>query len=625
MMNPEMARKLAIDLKDSYFLGQDGKNQFARVYSQKPVALYFDGIGKVYSNDPRHLDLARRLSTQLREAFPKDVRSDGLFGPTAIGGNFTELLTVAGCPMNPMTYNPVDNSKLREELNLNVNFNSTRHLRIYEEFLKIRYANHDDSRGKISKISGSGFPIFTHDISVKIAHLNHIATNVNQILDGIAQGNLSNVREQHAVILASSVVLRTQAEGGKVSEDGHVIPKERLVNDLEYALTSGERGKRFPASKQVTLDGIDLRGHFAGRARSAYSIPNPINSTFTAAIEGLRHYGDNLYEFTYKHRTREGQKKKVEKFKFFLPLDVGQYDQSMPWYMVEKWLEFLPFNDRARKVISMILKAPKFYSAVSSTHDPIWTGNPEDSNDYQSWGGLPSGAFLTSMMGKDLFTFTALTMFDDYFHDVVGNVDKILKGEHKYGLLNASDDTILMSNDQDFFTHLRSLQEVKGSMTNYFKVEIEDGFKFLGECGYVNEDNKFDICADIGSYFKNMLCPERGIDSRLRQYALYGMEIRRQIFQTHPKFFEAEELFLKLYRDIYKLDWNLMLEKNMVRPSVVDFGQVMSQADIEVRLDPKKLYYKYDHNDVSPDLIDQIEEKISEKNTAIMRAAILTI
>lgn len=603
------------------FVGQDALQQYSRVYKQRPVQVLPD----IYSNDPRFLQMMKELSYALRSTYPIDVREDGLFGETAVGTNFTELLTIAGCPMNPMTYNPNSNERLRYDLGLCSDFISARHRRIFLELIKVRYAKHDGSRGKISKISGSGFPLFTHNVETKISHLNHIVKNIDEILNLLAAEDFEALFKDHAMLLASSSVLRTQAEGGKVNDNGVVIPKERMVNDLEYALTNGRSGNRFAADKNVTVDGYTYSGHFAGRARSAYAIPNPINSMYTAAVEGLRHYADNTYEFTYKHRSKDDMKRKAKKFHHFLPLDVGQYDQSMPWFLVKLWIDVMPFTERAKKGVELILKAPKFYSAVNSIHSPCWTGDPFSKEGYTEWGGLPSGAFLTSMLGKDLFTFATLCMMDDFYHDVVGRVDSILKGEAEYGLLNASDDTILMSNDASFITNLRTIQETKGSMSSYFKVEIEPGFKFLGDCGYVDKDKEFKICSDIGSYFKNMLCPERGIDSKLRKYPMYGLMIRRSNFEDHPLFFEAEEIFLKLFQKHFHVGWSSMIEAHMIKPNGLLASQILSQAEIEVMLDPNKLHYKFDEQDVPDDLLTLLEEKISEHNTEVLTSKLISI
>lgn len=627
---PKRALQMALTVEKSYelgrfykklFVGQEAQQQYSRVYKQRPVQV----LPEIYANDPRYLMLMRELSSALREKYQIDVREDGLFGATAVGTNFTELLTIAGCPMNPMTYNPNSNERLRYDLGLCSDFVSPRHRKIFWELIKSRYAKHDGSRGKISKISGSGFPLFTHNVETKVSHLNHIVEHVDEILNLLVAKDFETLFKDHAIILASSSVLRTQAEGGKINENGVIVPKERMVNDLEYALTSGRSGRRFPANKAVTIDGFTYTGHFAGRARSAYAIPNPINSMFTAAVEGLRHYADNTYEFTYKHRSKDEMKRKAEKFHHFLPLDVGQYDQSMPWFLVKEWINLVPFSEKAKVAVELILKAPKFYSAVNDIHNPCWTGDLFSPEGYEEWGGLPSGAFLTSMLGKDLFSFAVLCMMDDFYHDVVGRVDSILKGDADYGFLNASDDTIIMANDDAFIIHLRNLQTTNGSMSKYFKVEIEPGFKFLGDCGYVTSEGEFKICSDIGSYFKNMLCPERGIDSKLRKYPMYGLMIRRSNFEDHPLFFEAEEIFLKLFQKHFNIGWSSLIEKHMVKPNGMLSSQILSQAEIEVMLDPNKLHYKFDDQDVPDDLVALLEEKISERNTEILTSKLISL
>lgn len=608
---PALARKYG-EAYRHYFVGQEGALQYNRVYGQRAN----DVMGGILSTDLPYIRVKKKTVERLQE-FDVDVREDGLFGPTVVGTNWTELLTASGCPMSPMTVNVVDNTVIRTELNLNDKFESNRDELIFEELMMLKYASHDGSLGKISKISGSGFPYFSHNVEHKVQHLNFIARNIDMICDLIIRGDFQTLLVRYGVVLANSSVLRSQAEGGKYV-NGRFVPKERLVNDLEYALSSGQKGKRFVANKSVIKDGQILADTYAARARSAYAVPFPINSAFTAIIEGFRHYADHTYSFTYKHRSRLEMALKARKFKFFLPLDVSQYDQSIPWYLVRKWLDVIPLSDKAKAVVELLLKAPKFYSAVDNTHDPIFTGNPEDIADYKQWGGLPSGAFLTSMLGKDMFTFAVLCMFDRHYHDVVGNIDKILKGDHHYGLFNTGDDSVLMSNESNIISELRLMQDEKGSMSEYFKVEIEQGLRYLGNCGYRNEAGEIMFCADISSYLKNMLVPERGVNSKHRLYAYYGMMVRRDAFKDHPLFFKVEEIFQKAFREEYGYDWYAKVQENVVFPSVISDGESLSQEDIEVLADPYKLYYKYEESDISDRVVSIIQEKISQQNTDLL-------
>lgn len=616
------AHRFAMATKSEFFIGKDAGQHFKRTYEPREVEVY-PGIK---SFDPRYLRFTGKLSDALYDKFPSVILPSGFYDKNAIATNFGELRTVAGYPMSPMTYTPVHNERLRDSLNLAKGFVSERHRKLFQKLIALRYAQHDGTAGKISKLSSSVFPIFTKDMQKKVGHLTNLANHADEVLGLAAKGDLKTLYDKFGALVAYEAVPRWQYDGVKIDTNGLRVTKPREVNDLEYALSEGERGSRFVADKSVFIDGSYVKEHFATRGRTASGLSNSVNAFSTAAFEGLRHYADSTYHMTYKHRGREEITNKFRKFPLVMGLDVTQYDQSFPEWLVDEWISLMPFTDNMKALVTLEMKAPMFFSAVDSISKPIWTGDPLDSSYFNQFKGLPSGIFATSAIGKDFMTWTVLCLFDDYYHDVLENMDKILKWEHpKYALSNMGDDSVLHISDQRFYDMLIMKNETsENGLSPYFIVDMELGIRFVGNVAYSDENDDIQVCGNLGTYFGNMLVPERGLGSAMREFGIYGLLERRNAYCDAPKFYEAEEVFLKLWYDTFGVNWNDGLQDRMKLPANLE-GQVISQADLEVYLDSSKLHYKYEANEISPLVLDIVEKRISPEVTDKIMRATLTL
>lgn len=614
VFNLDEAKNFPFSSKDNFFLGSEAGKVFSRGMTNRGVEV-FPGIR---SDDPLFLMFTSRLSEQLNDRFSKKVLDDGFFDKSAVSSNFFELNTVAGYYMDPATYTVVGNKRLRDEMGLSHNFKSVRHEKIFEELIKLRYAEHNGERAKISKISNSGFPRFSKSVSYKVEHLNYLVSKRDIIRDKFNKNEFDSLCKNFGMVFGKNSVYRGQADSVSQS-NGRLLSKPREVNDLEYALSGGASGKRFIADKSVIVNGSLLDQKFGMRKRTANGMAIPVNLWCSTFFEGYRNYADNTYGMTFKHKTRESIEDKIKQHKYVFAMDVTQYDQSVPEWLFDKWLSILPGNDFFKDYVRTLSKCPMYYGGVGQRGEPIWTGNPLDHRYHDQWTGLVSGIFYTSAAGKDFFTWAVLCIIDDFYHDVLGNVDRILKWEDdRYSISNMGDDTLLHTSDLEFFNYLDLVNETSSfGLSPYFKVDKEDGLRFVGNVGYKTENNEIKLCGDIASYFKNMLVPERGLDSRHREFGVYGLLERRNVFMDNPSFGEADEIFMKLFRGVFGINFIQLLTDNMVMPSMILTG-VTKQSDLEVLLDPSKLHYKYDTEDISSAIVGMIEEKVSVENTDLL-------
>lgn len=603
------AREFALKTKKKYFKYSTAGNIYSRVFRNHSVEI-FPGI---FSFDPTFLNFSSELAMLLHDEFTVDVLPNGFFAKSAVSTNFMELNTVAGYKMTPIGYAMIGNDDLRKSLHLSDGFVKTRHEKIFKELMSCYFGHFDDeTQGKIARISSSGFPAFTSDLSFKHGHLDILSQNMEDLLNNITNGRLDENYEVYGWSACSVFNVRSQYDGVKMLNNNKLVSKERLVNDLDYALSGGKIGNRFAADKSVIIEGSSYHGKFASRIREVNAKSSGYNNLGTAVFEGFRSGAEKAYAPTWKHRTREEILKKLNNFDYTLGLDVTTFDQSFPLWLCEAIIDEIPITDGMKDYCRIGLVAPSFYSANSDVHDPVWTGDPSDINYYNQFKGLPSGIFYTSAFGKLGFTFAVLCAIDDIMGDVIGNVDKILKHKHHdYGLLNMGDDTVLCSNRQGLIEALRTrIESTDYGMSEYFKVDVEEGLRFLGNVGYIDSKGQKNLCGDLATYFGNMLVPERSIGSRMREYGVYGLLERREVYSDNPSFSRADEIFQKTFRKHFGTNWLDLLNDHMILPASKNIN-VRSPEDLEVLLDPSKLFYKYTEDDVSDSVLSVVESKMS--------------
>lgn len=617
---PEQGREFAVTSRSTFFKYSKAGKAYTRTFRDSPVMCF----PNITSWDPKFLDLTTRVSQKLREANQVDIRDDGFFGTNAVSTNFMEINTVAGQLTKPIGYTLVNNEIIRNESNLSNGFVKDRHKKIFDEMMRCKYSDYDsDSLAKVSKISSSGFPLFSSEVEYKHQHLEILADNISTILSNFVKGDLESNFKMFGLIACSSQGLRKQYDAF-INVNGKWISKPRLYNDIDFAFSGGSKGNREPADKSVYIDGILYPEKATTRNRGINVLPSAYNNIGSVVFEGFRSAAEEKYHMTYKHKGKENVKSKIDRYPVAIGLDVTQYDNSFPEWLFEEWIESFQITDEFKEFCRLGMKSPSFYSSDGPKSDPVWTGDPLDKYYYSQFGGLPSGIFFTSMLGKDGFTWATLCMIDDIMSDVLGNVDSILKHEHaKYAISNMGDDTIIHSCDNVLIERLKHRSEVNAfGMSEYFKVDIEDGFRFLGMVGYKDKAEKINLVGDLATYFGNMLVPERSLGSKMREFGVYGILERRKVYNDNPSFDICDEIFQKEFLDIFKHNWIDLLSDNLVLPSTKDII-VRSPEDLEVLMDSSKLFYKYDADMISTEIVESFQTTVKQSVSDKIRAVAL--
>lgn len=575
-----------------------------------------DVMGGIKSDSEAYLKFTERLSDRLNERFTPAQDDEGINGREAITGNFNGLRTVAGYMMTPRSLPVIDNSVITNQLGLAQGFQNRRHEAIFAALHVTLYKQWTPSDVAVARVSSSTFPFFSRDVDYKVNHALHVLENFDTIMTGLLTGEQEQIFSKHKVLVAHALNYRNQVD--TITVDNEMFKaKERLVNDFDYAISSGQRGRRFAADKRIIIDQKEIKGHFAMRSRPVYGMAAPINYAYSAVMAGYRSHYLKEFEFTFKHTTREQILGKVNKFAGFRGFDVKQFDESVSSWLIDEWVSRFARDWPSWLVegMSLLFHAPYFSPDPYGEGDGIWMGNPFNLKDFILKVGLPSGIAPNPDVGKFMMTWAYLVLLDDHFQDVLEfGIDKVLKGEHpRYGLLDMSDDAVILSNSTNFSESLSARIKNHEELSPYFKLEKEESVAFLGNVFFRPDDGPtIDLCPDIRSFFNNKFVPERGADSKMREYWPIGWFESLVHYSDAPGFSDAMVILREEFRRSFGVSPDSIATEALRNVKKIDLP-IVSAVDEIVLNDPSKLFYRFEEQDVSPGLFKHFIGKIPKE------------
>jgi len=551
-------------------------------------------------------DLATALSTH--PGLQVHMAENGTVGPNAITGDFYQLRTVAGYGMNPITVPPMSNDALRRELGLVDGFTSTRHREIFRRLVKYMCATKVPAKVSIRREASTGAPDYVNDVIKKKTELRYALENLERLLQLVDEDKLTELFIEFNAPIVQTTGERTQADKVKF-ENNRYTSKDREVND-EHAARTGDFSTRRPASKEVRVDGTVIDGFFAGRRRTVYGMSFVVNYVVAAVFSTMREHYLHAYDFTWKHRTPESILEKMRRYKYLAGFDVKQFDQSVGQFMIDEFVSELGLyiDPRIAKLIKLMFAAPYIvpYPYVAGTEEvpfnPLFGDDPFDVSSFTMRLGLPSGISCNPDFGKLVMMTQYLCLADDYFHDVLEvGIETILRGEHsEYGFLNMGDDCVVLTNDDGFFNHINA-GEYKA---DYFAVEPERPISFLGNVPYTDERGELQLTPNVISFLVNWLVPEFGIENhRRRNFWAIGDVERRQHYARAPMYSEV----FGIYEDTFQRHFGR--SPSSITREYYDQQQrlgSLSYIDALVLQNPGYLHYRFDEEDVSPEILEQL-------------------
>lgn len=598
----------------SLFRGKKGGRLLSDVRADRSVQIF----PQIHSFDPKTIQFNSDLGDELSDVLQISTEPDGSVGRNGVSGNFYGLRTVGGYEWSRLNLPPKSNAPERRKAGLVDGPTSQRHEDIWDKLGKLMFSRWEPSSLKLSKPSSTGFPSHEFDPAFKV-HLYHsVASKLPQVLDLIARGEWSQLYNDHDLILAYNLVKRLQVDKVTRGEDGSFSSKQRLVNTYEYAISSGRSGTRVPADKSVTIEGVDYPNNFAMRVRTAYGLASGLNYQLASFMTGLREVYLKEYEYTWKHRAPESIESKLH-WKHVQGFDVAGFDTTVAPWMLEKFLQHLPFTEEVIHLFRRALSAPYYSGPVEKgIKGGLWLGNPFEDKSFNLQYGLPSGVACNPDVAKYVMTASYLCLLDDFFHDTLERMEDVLQGNHpQYGLLNMGDDTLLGTNHTRFHEYVvakleSSDQRDQIKLCPYFVIEKESPVTFLGNVvmmGQEGERSGVKLAPNIVSFFLNWFTPERSVTATMREFWALGWKERKIHYAKAPSFSQAWEIMERRFYDAFGVLPDTIADRHYknVR-SVSTFA--WSEIDREVLENPAKLYYKYTEEDVSPEVLDLLVTSI---------------
>jgi hypothetical protein len=586
----------------------------ARVKSNRGVEI-FPGLR---SDDKRTLTFLEELAAALGKKLPALVDGTGISGPNGIPSDFLALRNVAGYGMNPMSTPPSTNTPIRSALKLASGFVTKRHERIYSELIRLMHHKARPAKTAIRRAATTGAPHYVSDIKKKKIELVHALQNLDSFLGLVDRDDLAGLYAEFNAPIIHTIFERGQPDSVSL-KDGAYTSKPREVNDELAARTGFEQGSRFAADKTVTVNGYDVPGHFAYRRRTVFGMSFVPNYVVAAHFASLREVYSKEYEFTWKHREAASILEKMRRYQFFAGFDVSQFDQSVPGWAVDYYVQEVAkyVDHRLAKLIGLMFKAPYIMPdpwtdlVDGRKTNPFHGAAPFDVASFTNDLGLPSGISNNPDFGKLQMTWQYLCLIDDYYHDVLEvGLDTILRGLHpKYALLNMSDDCVILMQDAAFHAHIVGAKYV----ASYFKVEPESPISFLGNVPYRTASGELSLAPNLVSFFVNWWVPERGVEhASRRNFWAIGDRERRQHYSKAPGYSDAFVLYEKLFEAAFRI------HPSSISASHYDAQRAYSSlgyTDMLVLQRPEVLMYLIDEDQVSPTVLDAVQTTISAEDT----------
>lgn len=571
---------------DQFFLGVNGRSALNKKFSDVDIELY-PGIT---SSSPNTWAFLSHLSESLRDKFPLSHIENGLFIGPPITTDFAELKTKAGS-IRPLPY-PDHREAILTELPRDLKDN-------LRSLMSVRYrsTNWINKNASVSNNSSSGAPFFRHSAADKIQHIRYVIDRFSRFKTLCENDDHEALFKEMGLLFVSNAQVRRQND--KWIEGS---PKIRKYKDFVSSHMDSDTSTYSRDDLLYSYKGSPT-GLASCRTRVVKAFAAPINYIMTGAIVNIRDGADHRYAFTYKHRGPDDILRKITRFGYFKGLDVSSFDSNVGYELAYEWCNNLPLQEWVKHQILKLFRAP-FYTSENR----LANGNPLDISTFKYWGGLPSGIFSTSMMGKDIMSAVILTGLSRLIGKLEEEkISNILDGNADIGFLNQGDDSVLMAKDKDFLDEwITSIQDV------YFDIELENGVAFLGNLVYRDLKTKeLKVCNNLSSYFSGVYVPERSINTLLRPYAIFGMKERREIYKLHPLFEEARNIERELFKYHFMVDQDFIEEKHMKKPT--NFGvQVLSSSDIEVLTNYNKLYYKFTESEINPAIVELFSSNLPE-------------
>lgn len=578
-----------------------GNALFPKTYDDKPTP---DRAHFIFSDDPATLKMNEYLAETLTKEFPKDTLPSGFAGPSAVPGDFYNLLNVSGHGMDPMPLPLMDNSQFVKALGLRDSIRPEDKPWL-QELIKLFFGHAVPSSLYIRKAASTSFPFFTTDnqykklATLKALHnpddfLRAMTTSDAELRRGLEEYHALHVYALHERQSPNTIL---RSESGVFSSKTRTAPSESQAR-------SGRYGGETPADMSVRDEfGNVIANHFAMRRRGVWGY-NGIGNYFMTAIMGChREVYLNRFSFTYKTRGSEDKEEKISAYEYVVGSDVKAMDTTFPqWFfdflyseLKHYWAE--PLIIMLKRMLEATAVCPPPWLKTPDSYNPVFGPSPLTTGDGLSMG-LPSGIFINPDLGKLFMTFVYLIVFrDSGALRTVDEIEPFLQGKNKqHALQDMSDDAAMLTNSAVI------AEKLKKATSPYMVLEPEIPVLFLGDV-YTEVEGRKRAFPNPITYAVNALVRESSIAQMNPILYAEGVMARQQRYSATP-----------IYRDLSSIIENAFKTYHEVNPfaiaRVMSKRQQFGELDALVRENPHYLHYRVDPKDVSPEILDELVSTI---------------
>jgi len=385
--------------------------------------------------------------------------------------------------------------------------------------------------------------------------------------------------------------------------------KERIVFDLEYALSNGKKGKSFAADKSVNIDGREWDDFSATRARVIHAGPWVINCVLQIISSG--HMLSLFERFpTVFHTSTADDIAKAINGNYVECGDVKEYDRSMSKHAVdtvhdvaERW-----WDPRIIKMSRLLYYSP-YYSRPLDMEggEGVFVGDPRLMTE-QVVCGNRSGHAWTSLVAKVNKCIDTLFVFDSMGLEVLGHELEYFQSKGAINFINNGDDEIVYTKSEELMKKYKKYRY--DGKHGHYVVESEVGQGFSGLL-LRREGLNYHPTPKIHTAFEKIYTPERSIGGHFRPYWPIGVLERINNQDQSPMGHVAWEIHNRLYHDLLAPHYGSFLSivnSAMEKMSLQIDG--LTAVDKDVLEDNDRIHYKYIESDISPEVYERVTSKI---------------
>jgi hypothetical protein len=569
--DPDLFAKLydpliKFDYGNAFSVVADGRANMHRQVAEKKEREILTGV---FSFDDPVLELQRAFVRDANAEAQPMLNEQG-FSLNGLHATADSIKTVSGCPQVPVSALPKNNAFVRQEDGLAEKMNA-KQVAISKAVWRLVWSRLKPSAINIPRDSASGSPrnVNDHEYKLQFALAAFVPDTMESILRTFMSGDAHALQRDFEIACIMGTNVRWQ-----VDRPG----KKRFYWSLDDV-----RREESPKKREITTK-VDLFGRLypdfaAMRTRLVNAGPWTMNVLLQAYATAAMYSLFERFKETW-HRDEVTLDQEMSGY-YTVFSDVSNYDQSFSEEQIDLIHEVMGEYVRPEIVqMSKSLYYSAYYTKPLGPGDkPTVFGNPWDYLEKQVIAGNRSGHALTSLLAKVTKVIDTLYYFDKLGHDVLANLEPILRGEYIFGMVNNGDDEIAWfetKRDYDLYNALRADESATDRM---FNVVPEEGAVFSGKVFQLVGDRQYKAVERITTPFERILCPERGIGGHFRKFWPIGVLQRHNNRLAHP--------ILDSWWDVFHHNWRKIAE-----PHYGSFLGIVQRAHAELPFDAASLAWK---------------------------------